>query len=227
VLTDTASIHSRAWKTAFDTFLSERATEEGTDFAPFEIATDYLQYVDGRPRYEGVDRFLRSRGIELQWGNPEDSGDEVTVCSVGNRKNALVGTILREQGVEVYPGSLALVQKLAEIEMPLAVVTSSANAEAVLKAGGISDYFPVLVDGNVATRLELRGKPNPDPFLEAARQLNVGPSDAVVIEDAISGIEAGRAGGFGLVIGVDRHSNPEPLLAAGADLIVNDLSELM
>jgi alpha,alpha-trehalase len=151
----------------------------------------------------------------------------MTVCGVGNRKNDLVGKILNEQGVEVYPGSLALLRFLAAEGVPMAVVTSSANAGAVLAAGGITDLFGVRVDGNVAARLGLRGKPHPDPFLEAARQLEVEPAEAAVVEDAISGVQAGRAGGFGLVIGVDRHDDAEALKKAGADLVVSDLGELV
>jgi len=227
VLTDTASIHSRAWKVTFDDFLARRATIAGTEFVPFDIETDYRQHVDGRPRFEGVDQFLRSRGIDLPWGRHDDPAGDATVCAVGNRKNDLVGTILKEQGVEVYPGSLELLKRLAADGMPMALVTSSANAGAVLAAGSIADMFAVRVDGNVASRLGLRGKPHPDPFLEAARQLGVDPKEAAVIEDAISGVKAGRAGGFGLVIGVDRHGDAPTLLAAGADLVVTDLGELV
>ena len=227
VLTDTASIHSRAWKTSFDDFLSRRAAQEGSKFVPFDIETDYRQHVDGRPRFEGVDKFLRSRGIELPRGRPDEPAGDSTVCGVGNRKNDLVGTILREEGVEVYPGSLALLNHLAASGMPMAVVTSSANAEAVLSAGGIAHFFSVRVDDNVATRLGLRGKPHPDPFLEAARQIGAEPDRAIVIEDAISGVEAGRAGEFALVIGVDRHGDAEALRRAGADLVVADLGELI
>ena len=227
VLTDTASIHSRAWKASFDDFLSRRAAAEGSEFVPFDIEDDYRQHVDGRPRFEGVDKFLRSRGIELPRGLPEEPAGDSTVCAVGNRKNDLVGTILKEEGVEVYPGSLALLNHLVASGMPMAVVTSSANAEAVLSAGGIADFFPVRVDGNVAARLGLRGKPHPDPFLEAARQLAIEPERAIVIEDAISGVQAGRAGKFGLVVGVDRHGDAEALRSAGADLVVSDLAELI
>ena len=226
VLTDTASIHSRAWKMVFDAYLSRRADAEGTEFVPFDIERDYRQYVDGRPRFEGVDNFLRSRGIHLPWGRHDDPAGDSSACAVGNRKNDLVGSILRDEGVEVYPGSLALLKRLAAEGMPMAVVTSSANAGAVLAAGGITDMFDVRVDGNVAARLGLRGKPHPDPFLEAARQLGVDPGKAVVIEDAISGVQAGRAGDFGLVVGVDRHRDAEGLKRAGADIVVSDLAEL-
>lgn len=227
VLTDTASIHSRAWKATFDDFLKLRSLTHRTEFIPFEVETDYRQHVDGRPRFEGVDKFLRSRGIDLPWGRHDDPAGDGTICAIGNRKNDLVGTILDEQGVDVYPGSLALLKFLSAEGTPMAVVTSSANAGAVLAAGGITNLFTVRVDGNVAARLGLRGKPHPDPFLEAARQLEVDPSDAVVIEDAISGVQAGRAGGFGLVIGVDRHDDAAALKKAGADLVVSDLGDLV
>ena len=227
VLTDTASIHSKAWKATFDDFLELRAANDPIAFVPFDIEGDYRRYVDGRPRFEGVDKFLRSRGIELPWGRHDDPAGDTTVCGVGNRKNDLVGRILNDQGVEVFPGSLALLEFLAADGMPMAVVTSSANAAAVLAAGGISELFAVTVDGNVAARLGLRGKPHPDPFLEAARQLEVEPADAVVVEDAITGVQAGRAGGFGLVIGVERHGDAEALRKAGADLVVSDLAELV
>lgn len=227
VLTDTASIHSRAWKTVFDDYLNRRAAIERAAFVPFDIESDYRQHVDGRPRFEGVDKFLRSRGIELPWGRHDDPAGDASVCAVGNRKNDLVGTILRDEGVEVYPGSLLLLSRLVAEGVPMAVVTSSANAGSVLAAGGIADMFDVRVDGNVAARLGLRGKPHPDPFLEAASQLGVEPLDAVVIEDALSGVQAGRAGGFGLVVGVDRHGDAEALKRAGADIVVTDLAELV
>lgn len=227
VLTDTASVHSRAWKTVFDDYLNRRAATERAEFVPFDIESDYRQHVDGRPRFEGVDKFLRSRGIELPWGRHDDPAGDASVCAVGNRKNDLVGTILRDEGVEVYPGSLSLLSRLVAEGVPMAVVTSSANAGAVLAAGGIADMFEVQVDGNVAARLGLRGKPHPDPFLEAAGQLGVQPRDAVVIEDALSGVQAGRAGGFGLVVGVDRHGDAEALKRAGADIVVADLAELV
>ena len=227
VLTDTASIHSRAWKTVFDDYLLRRAEAVETAFVPFDFESDYRQHVDGRPRFEGVDKFLRSRGIELPWGRHDDPAGDGSVCAVGNRKNDLVGTILRDEGVKVYPGSLALLDRLAAERVPMAVVTSSANAGTVLEAGGITDMFDVRVDGNVAARLGLRGKPHPDPFLEAARQFGIKPSEAVVIEDALSGVQAGRAGRFGLVVGVDRHGDAEALKRAGADIVVADLAELV
>ncbi|MGH8927446.1 MAG: HAD family hydrolase [Acidimicrobiia bacterium] len=227
VLTDTASIHSRAWKATFDDLLKRRAKAEGGDFDPFTIEGDYRTYVDGRPRYQGVDQFLRSRGIELPWGSAEDDPGQKSICGIGNRKNQLVGRLLREEGADVYPGTLALLKALQRMGMPMAVVTSSANADTVLAAAGVVEFFEAKVDGEVAARLGLRGKPHPDPFTEAARRLESDPAKTVVIEDAISGVQAGKSGGFGLVIGVDRHGDAQALLAAGADLVVTDLGELV
>jgi beta-phosphoglucomutase family hydrolase len=224
VLTDTASIHAAAWKEAFDGYLRRR---EGEDIVPFDPTHDYLKYVDGKPRFEGVDSFLRSRGIALPRGTPSDPPGDETVCAVGNLKNELVGRVLSEHPVSPYPGSLLLVHHLLDLGVLIAVVTSSANARAVLASAGLDDFFAVRVDGEVAAALALRGKPHPDPYLEAARQLEVTPDSAVVIEDANSGVAAGRAGNFGLVIGVARHGNASELLAAGADLVVGDLGELV
>jgi beta-phosphoglucomutase family hydrolase len=224
VLTDTASIHAAAWKEAFDGYLRRR---EGEAIVPFDPIHDYLRYVDGKPRFEGVDSFLRSRGIALPRGSPSDLPGDETVCAVGNLKNELVGRVLAENPVTPYPGSLLLIRHLLDLGIQIAVVTSSANANAVLAAAGLDDFFAVRVDGDVAASLGLRGKPLPDPYLEAARQLGVAPDSAVVIEDATSGVAAGRAGEFGLVIGVARHDNASELLAAGADLVVGDLGELV
>ena len=224
VLTDTASIHAAAWKEAFDGYLRRR---EGGAIVPFDPVDDYLRYVDGKPRFDGVDSFLRSRGIALPRGTPTDPPGDETVCAVGNLKNELVGQVLAEQPVSPYPGSLLLVHHLLELGVQIAVVTSSANARAVLAAAGLDHFFAVRVDGEVAAALGLRGKPHPDPYLEAARRLGVTADSAVVIEDANSGVAAGRAGKFGLVIGVARHGNDAELLAAGADLVVGDLGELV
>ena len=224
VLTDTASLHSAAWKETFDGFLADR---HGESYRPFDSGADYLEYVDGKPRYQGVDSFLRSRDIYLPWGDPEDPPGDSTVCALGNLKNQMVGRRLRQQGVVPYPGSLRFLEMVQAQGMTVGLVTSSANAGAVLEAAGLGSNFQVRVDGQVAAALGLAGKPAPDPFLEAARRLGVSPAQAVVVEDAASGVEAGRAGGFGLVIGVARHGNRVDLLAAGADLVVGDLAELV
>lgn len=221
VLTPTARVHAAAWKRMFDDFLRSRDGQ-----APFS-EDDYRRYVDGKPRYDGVASFLQSRGIELAWGSPSDPPGAETVCGLGNRKNLAFQQVLEQEGVEPFPGSVRLVEELLQHGVRTAVVSSSANAEAVLKAAGIDHLFEARVDGVVSRDLDLPGKPNPDIFLEAARRLGVEPAQAVVVEDATSGVEAGRRGDFGLVVGVDRHGDPQPLLDHGADLVVSDLAELL
>ncbi len=226
VLTQTAKLHAAAWKEMFDDFLSQRAAERGEEFRPFDIVTDYKLHVDGKPRVDGVRDFLRARGIELPEGAADDPPNRETVHGLGNRKNRLVNRAIATQGVEAYPGSVSLVRRLLRDGIKTAVVSSSHNCEAVLRAAGIVDLFEVWVDGGVAARLGLTGKPAPDTFLEAAKQLGVAPSRTVVVEDAISGVQAGRAGGFGLVIGVHRAGDPEALRNNGADVVVDDLGEI-
>jgi beta-phosphoglucomutase family hydrolase len=226
VLTDTAGVHADCWKRTFDEFLSRRADRSGGPFQPFDIEGDYRLYVDGKRRYDGVRDFLHSRGIDLPEGSPEDPPDAETVCGVGNRKNVLVNQALEEGGVEVYPGSVALVRALLEAGVKTGVVSSSANCAAVLRAAAIEDLFEVRVDGRVAAELGLPGKPAPDTFLEAARQLGADVKRTVVVEDAISGVQAGRNGGFGLVVGIARHDEPGVLREEGADVVVSDLGEL-
>lgn len=227
VLTATAKAHAACWKRMFDAFLERRARETGESLAPFDVARDYLLHVDGKPRYDGVRDFLRSRGIELPEGTPEAPPDEESVRGLGNRKNELVEEFIRNEGVEVFEGSVAWVRALRAAGLRTAVVSSSSNCEVVLRAAGIAELFDARVDGVVAERLGLSGKPAPDTFLAAARELGVEPARAVVVEDALSGVRAGRAGGFGLVIGVARHGNAEALREAGADRVVDDLSELL
>ena len=227
VLTSTATIHSSCWKTMFDDFLRHRAAKKKEAFRPFEIATDYKPYVDGKLRYEGVRSFLASRDIALAEGTPEDPPTADTVCGLGNRKDELVKAAIDRGEVEPYPGSVALVRWLREQGIRTAVVSSSNNCEHVLRAAGILDLFEVRVDGLVASKLGLPGKPAPDTFLEAARILGVSPTRAVVVEDALSGVQAGRAGGFGLVVGVDREGSGDALRTAGADIVVTDLAELL
>jgi beta-phosphoglucomutase family hydrolase len=227
VLTATATVHSASWKQMFDEFLAERARQTGAPFVPFDVEGDYKPYVDGRPRYDGVATFLKSRGIDLPRGEPSDDPDQKTVCGLGNRKNDLVQEVLASDGVEVFEGSVKLVHRLQKLGVPQAIVSSSKNAEAVLRAAGIIDLFEVRVDGVVAARLKLPGKPRPDTFLEAARQLGVEPVRAVVVEDALAGVKAGVNGDFGLVIGVDREGEPEALKEAGADIVVDDLGLLV
>lgn len=227
VLTATAKVHAVCWKRMFDEFLKRRALATGDSFEPFDIDLDYRRYVDGKPRYEGVKSFLASRGIELPEGDPDESPNEETVCGLGNRKNALIAEVLAEGGVDVFQGSVDLVDHLLARGIRTAVVSSSKNCEAILRAAGIADRFEARIDGVTAARLGLAGKPMPDTFLHAAKELGVSPERAVVVEDAISGVQAGRAGRFGLVIGVDRHGDAAVLQEQGADIVVEDLAELL
>jgi len=227
VITATASVHASSWKQMFDEFLATHAERTGTPFVSFDIEDDYKPYVDGRPRYDGVATFLKSRNIDLPRGEPSDDPDQPTVCGLGNRKNEMIQEVLATDGVEVFEGSVKLVFWLHEEAIRQAIVSSSKNAEAVLEAAGISDLFEVRVDGVVAAQKKLPGKPRPDTFLEAARLLGVDPVRAVVVEDALAGVKAGVNGSFGLVIGVDREGDPEALKAAGADIVVDDLGVLV
>lgn len=227
VLTDTARLHADCWKRTFDAYLKNRAERCGESFVPFEIETDYRRYVDGKPRYDGVRDFLASRRIELPEGDRSDPPDAETVCGIGNRKNLLVARAIRPDTIDVYEGSVELVRRARRAGQKTAVVSSSANARAVLEAAAIDDLFDVRVDGAVAARRSLPGKPAPDTFLEAARELGVAPERAAVIEDAIAGVQAARAGAFGLVVGVARHDDPRLLRENGADQVVRDLSELL
>jgi beta-phosphoglucomutase family hydrolase len=227
VLTATAKVHAASWKKMFDDFLKKRSAETGEPFIPFDIGTDYKLYVDGKLRDEGVSSFLDSRGIKLPFGDVGDPPDRETVIGLGNRKNDLVSKIIETEGVDIFEGSLALVRNLRKKGIKTAVVSASKNCETVLKVTGITDLFDVMVDGNVAARLGLPGKPAPDTFLKAAQMLDTDPERAVVVEDAISGVQAGRAGEFGLVIGVDRHGEPDSLRDNGADIVVDDLDKLL
>ena len=211
----------RAWSEMFNAFLDERGDSE-----PY-TDEDYFAHVDGRPRYEGVRTFLESRGIELPEGDPEDGPDEQTVSGLGNRKNDAFNAVLARDGVTAYEGSVALIDALERAGTKMAVVSSSKNAAAVLEAAGIADRFPVLVSGAEATELGLAGKPSPETFLHAAAELGVARERCVVLEDATSGVRAGRDGDFGLVVGVDRGAGPAALTEAGADLVVQDLAELL
>jgi beta-phosphoglucomutase family hydrolase len=226
VITDTASVHAAAWKETFDEYLKVVSEREEGSYEPFKIDPDYYRYVDGKSRYAGVDSFLRSRGIIVDWGDPNDPPSRGTVCGIGNRKNALFSEVLRLRGVEVFETSVALIQELRTRGRRVAVVTSSKNCDVVLQAAGLQNLFEVRVDGNVAAAKKLAGKPSSDTYEEATRMLGTLPEQAVVIEDAISGVQAGRTGGFGLVIGVARSHDPEVLYQNGADIVVRDLAEL-
>ena len=226
VLTPTAVVHMAAWSRMFsDAFDALSAAGVGGDLSPY-TDEDYYAHVDGKPRYEGVADLLAARGVELPYGSPEDPPDAETVCGLGNRKNRTFTEVLERDGVEPYPGSVAVLDLLRDLEVPLAVVSSSANAPSVLAAAGLADRFVTVVDGRVATELGLPGKPEPDTFLHAARACGAAPERCVVVEDAVSGVRAGAAGGFGVVLGVDRGAGREALTEGGATLVVEDLGEL-
>ena len=227
VLTSTAAIHASAWKSMFDDYLRRRAQSTGEPFRPFDIGSDYLQYVDGRPRYEGVQSFLESRNIRLPRGTPASPAGEETVCGLGNAKDEMVQAAIDAGRVQSFPASIEFARRVRARGIKTAVVTSSRNCAAVLKAAGIDDLFEVRVDGRAIEDEGLRGKPAPDSFLRAAERLGVSPSRAVVVEDAISGVQAGRAGRFGLVIGIDRHGDGDALRSNGADVVVKDLGDLL
>lgn len=227
VLTQTAKVHAAAWKAMFDDFLRAEADRTGDAFVPFDPVADYDQYVDGRPRLDGTRTFLASRGITLPEGGPDDKPGDRTVNGLSTAKNELVLTLIREQGVQPYQGSVAYLNRLRAAGVPKAVVSSSANCRDVLKAAGIDGYFDTVIDGIVAKREGLPGKPAPDTYLAAAKALGVEPSAAAVFEDALAGVASGRAGGFGCVVGVNRTGQAEALRANGADLVVDDLSELI
>jgi beta-phosphoglucomutase family hydrolase len=230
VLTSTAAIHAAAWKRMFDGYLQASSLSAGEPreprYRPFEIATDYKQYVDGKPRYEGVKSFLQSRGIELPFGDPSDAPGDQSICALGNRKDVLVKKAIEDGEVEPFEGSVRWVKQLRDAGFRLGVVSSSKNCGPVLRAAKMDDLFEVRVDGITLAEEHIRGKPAPDSFLRAAERLGADPKRTVVVEDAISGVESGRAGGFGLVIGVDREGHAEELLKHGADMIVHDLAEL-
>jgi beta-phosphoglucomutase family hydrolase len=221
VLTPTAEVHMRAWRALFTDFLTKRGLVD----QPY-VESDYFDYIDGKPRYDGVRSFLASRGIELADGEVSDDPETETVCGLGNRKNVFFSAVLHDEGVAPYPGSMQLLDYLTERGTRMAVVSSSRNTPPVLEAAGLAGRFPVVVDGNVAAREHLPGKPAPDTFAYAAAQLGVPKERAVVFEDALSGVAAGRAGGFGLVVGVDRGVGADRLTESGADLVISDLAEL-
>jgi trehalose 6-phosphate phosphatase len=228
VLTRTATLHAASWKRLFDEYFALRAARGGEPFVPFDLVADYRTYVDGRPRYDGVRTFLAVRGISLPWGDPSDPPDRETVCGLGNRKDDYFDQALKERGVETFPDTVALVREAKAKGLKTAVVSSSKNCAVILAAAGILDLFDARVDGAEAERLGLPGKPAPDTFLEAARRLGVPPDLGVVFEDAISGVQAGKAGGF-KVVGVDAEGHGDSLREHGADVVVSHpgLAELL
>jgi beta-phosphoglucomutase family hydrolase len=227
VLTQTAVVHDAAWAQVFDDFLRSRASETGTAFVPFDRDEDYNLYVDGRPRADGVRTFLASRGITLPDGSPDDPPTALTVHGLGNRKNVVLLDVIHREGVQAYEGSVRYLHAARDAGLRRAVVSASANCADVLRAAGLTDLLEVRVDGVVAAAEGLRGKPEPDTFLAAARRLGVEPERAAVFEDAVAGVQAGRAGGFGAVVGVDRVDHADELRAGGASIVVKDLSELL
>jgi beta-phosphoglucomutase family hydrolase len=227
VLTDTASVHTRAWTSTFDAFLRGRAEQTGEPFTPFDPHADYLAHVDGRPRQDGVREFLRSRGIDLPEGDPDDPPDRETVWGVGNRKNEEFQRTLREDGVLVFEGSRRYLEAVRDAGLHVAVVSSSANTADVLEVTGLAQFVHCRVDGVTLREEGIAGKPAPDSFLRAAEILGVDATAAAVFEDALSGVQAGRAGGFGCVVGVDRAGHADALRENGADVVVQDLEELL
>jgi beta-phosphoglucomutase family hydrolase len=227
VLTKTAKVHDAAWAEMFDSFLRDRSRSTGARFVPFDPVSDYDKYIDGKPRVDGTRSFLASRGIDLPEGTEDDPPGAKTVYGLGNRKNQILLAKIRSDGVEAYEGSVRYVRAVREAGLRRAVVSSSANCRDVLAAAGIEDLFEARIDGIVAEHDQLRGKPAPDTFLAGARALGLAPAAAAVFEDALAGVEAGRAGNFGYVVGVDRVGQAAALREHGADVVVHDLSELL
>jgi beta-phosphoglucomutase family hydrolase len=227
VLTDTASVHKKAWKTMFDSYLRERADRTGEPFVEFDVGADYLNYVDGKKREDGVRTFLSARGITLPEGDPDDDPSAETVNGLGNRKNELFHQTIREDGVKVFEGSRRYLEAVADARLAVAVVSSSANTREVLEVTGLDKFVQHRVDGATMREEHIEGKPAPDSFLRAGQLLGVQPAEAAVFEDAIAGVEAGKRGEFGCVVGVDRVGQAEALRRNGATVVVTDLAELL
>ena len=226
VITNTASTHAAAWKQMFDEYLRKRAERYGEQFQPFDADLDYRRHVDGKPRYDGVKGFLKSRGISLPYGSPKDKPDQETICGLGNRKNQYFLERLRKKGVKPYESSIMVIKQLKKNGIRTAVISASRNAEAVLEEAGIGELFDVKVDGIDSAELHLKGKPDPAIFLEAAKRLKVKPEKTAIVEDSLAGVEAGRRGKFKLVIGVDRANQGKDIKKRGADIVVQDLSQI-
>lgn len=227
VITDTASVHAKCWKKMFDKFLSDRKESGQSGFKPFDIASDYKQHVDGKLRYDGVRSFLESRSIHLPFGGAEDPPGFGTITGLGNMKDAMFKESIESGGIVIYEDSITVIKHLRSLKIKTAVVSASKNCKKVLEAAGIKQLFDARVDGDVADQLNLPGKPAPDTFLKASELLGVEPDRSVVVEDAVSGVQAGKAGGFGLVIGVDHKGDPERLRKYGADIVLKGLGELL
>lgn len=226
VVTKTASVHAHAWKRTFDEFLKSHAVANGEVFRPFAHPQDYLAHVDGRPRYQGVDTFLKSREIELPFGKASDAAGFETVCSVGNRKNEVFNEVVETDGVALYGSTIALIDALRKAGVRIGLATSSRNSDLILEKTGVGELFETVVDGLVSAKLGLKGKPEPDIFTTAAFCLGVDYSRAIVVEDAVSGVQAGSRGGFALTLGLARENNEAELLEGGADVVVKDLDGL-
>jgi trehalose 6-phosphate phosphatase len=227
VITRTALLHATAWKRLFDDYLKTVATHTGSTFKPFELEEDYRLYVDGKPRYDGVRDFLRSRALSLPPGSPHDAPDRETLYGLGNKKDEYFEAALRQSGVVVYPATVRYLRLARAAGLKIAVVSSSHHCRDIISTAGLTALFDARIDGHEIDRLHLLGKPAPDTFLEAARRLAVQPGKAIVIEDALAGVQAGRAGGFGLVIGVNRRNQAQALRQHGADIVITDLAELL
>ncbi|MCF8347135.1 MAG: beta-phosphoglucomutase family hydrolase, partial [Bacteroidales bacterium] len=226
VITKTALVHGSAWKKMFDAYLHSREERFGESFKEFTHADDYLPYVDGKPRYKGVASFLESRGIDIPFGDPSDDPDKETVCGLGNKKNVMFNKVLDEEGVKVYDSSVALIKQLKENNIRIGVASSSKNCKPVLETANLLHYFETRVDGVVSAEIGLQGKPEPDIFTTACDNLGVDYHRAIVVEDAVSGVQAGKNGNFGLTIGVAREDNVQELRINGGDIVVEDLGEL-
>ncbi len=224
VITKTALVHAAAWKDMFDEYLHLRESRDGEPFKEFTHQQDYLPYVDGKPRYEGVNSFLESRDIHIPWGDKDDPVDKETVCGLGNRKNIKFREVLEKNGVEQYETTVALIHDLKQSGVHIGVASSSKNCQFVLQASGLEDLFETRIDGVVSAELGLQGKPQPDIFVTAAKNVGSDPAKAVVVEDAVSGVQAGRNGNFGLVIGLAREKNDNELLEHGADVVIPDFA---
>lgn len=227
VLTNTAKVHSEAWKEMFDEYLQQRAKADGTESVPFDIATDYVKYVDGKLRQDGVRSFLESRGISIPEGNTDDSADKETIHGLGTRKNNRVQELIEQDGVETFPDAIVLLKDVRSRGMKTAIVSASKNTPKVLEVTGLADQFDYVMHGGVAGEMGLPGKPAPDTFLAAAKALGETADTSAVLEDAISGVQAGKAGNFAFVIGVDRVGQREAMLENGADIVLTDLEELV